>query len=345
MQQQDLERTLQYARELLAIHSPSGCTAAAADYLMEQLQKMGYEPVKTNKGAVQVYLGGKGEGALMLASHVDTLGAMVRSVKANGRLRLAPIGGLNASNTETENVIVHTRDGREFDGTLQVEDASVHVNGKLKETLRSWDNVEVVLDEDVKNAADVAALGIGAGDFVFVEPRTRVTASGYIKSRFLDDKLSASILLGLAAHLKDSGLVPVRPLYLNFTTYEEVGHGGAADLPADLAEFISVDMGCVGDDLGCTERMVSICAMDSRGPSSFETVNGLVDAARRCGAPYALDVYPFYGSDADVALASGAGVRHCVVGPGVYASHGYERSHVEGVKATFDLLREYVDFV
>lgn len=344
MKQQQLDVALEYMRRLLEIPSPSGYTAQVADYLMETLAGMGLAPVKTVKGAVQVNLGGEGAGGLMLASHVDTLGAMVRAVKPTGRLRVAPIGGLNPFNSEAENVAVVTRDGRRFEGTLQLENASVHVNGELNKTLRSWDNVEVVLDEEVKTADAVRALGIGAGDFVCVCPRTTITKTGFIKSRFLDDKLSAAILLAMAHTIRQEGLTPLRPLYLNFTTYEEVGHGGAADLPQGLEEFISVDMGCVGEDLGCDETMVSICALDSNGPSSFETVNGLVAAARRAGAPYAVDVYPHYGSDADVALKSGAGVRHCVMGPGVYASHGYERSHCKGVAATYDLLMEYVRF-
>lgn len=344
MQQKYIEKAIQYAQELLAIPSPSGYTIEASKYLMQTLQQMGYQPIQTKKGAVQVYLGGVGENGVMLASHVDTLGAMVRAIKSSGRLRVSPIGGLNASNTETENVIVRTRQGKTYHGTLQLENASVHVNAKLKDTQRTWDTVEVVLDEMVKNQEQVKKLGIGAGDFVFINPRTTITSSGYIKSRFLDDKLSAAILLAFAYYLKQENLTPKHPLYLNFTTYEEVGHGGAADLPNNIAEFISVDMGCVGDDLGCDEMMVSICAMDSNGPSDYQIVSKMVEVACQNKIAHSVDVYPYYGSDADVALKSGAPIRHCVIGPGVYASHGYERSHIKGVEATLQLLAGYIDF-
>lgn len=344
MKETYIKQAVEYAKELLAIPSPTGYTAEATKYLMKTLQDMGYNPVETTKGAVQVRLGGEGTDGLLLASHVDTLGAMVRAVKSSGRLRVSPIGGLNPSNTETETVWVRTHCGKLYEGTLQLENASVHVNAKLKETVRTWDNVEVVLDEPVKNAQQVKELGIEAGNFVFVEPRTKITQSGYIKSRFLDDKLSAAILLALAKYIKDQNLTPKNPLYLNFTTFEEVGHGGAANLPQDIQEFISVDMGCVGDDLNCDETMVSICAMDSSGPSHYQTVSKLVETAKREQVRYAVDIYPFYGSDADAALRSGAPVRHCVIGPGVYASHGYERSHVQAVEATLQLLAGYVDF-
>ena len=344
MEKKFLDKALQYAQELLSIPSPTGYTAKATEYLLTTLQNMGYSPIKTTKGAVQVLLGGQGEGGLMLASHVDTLGAMVRSIKSTGRLRVSPVGGLNAGNTETETVTIYTRDGKSYEGTLQLENASVHVNGKLKELVRTWDNVEVVLDEEVKNAQQVKELGIGTGDFVFIEPRTKITQSGYIKSRFLDDKLSAAVLLAFAEYVKENNLIPQKPVYLNFTTYEEVGHGGTADLPSNLDEFISVDMGCVGDDLNCDETMVSICAMDSSGPCSYDTVTALVNTAKEHNIRYAVDVYPYYGSDADAALRSGASVRHCVIGPGVYASHGYERSHIKGVEATLQLIANYVPF-
>lgn len=342
MEKEFVEKAVEYAKELLAIPSPSGYTEKATQYLMDTLSGMGYSPVRTKKGAVQVLLGGEGENGLMLASHVDTLGAMVRSVKSNGRLRVTPVGGLDACNVETETVTVYTRSGKAYEGTFQLENASVHVNGKLKETLRTWDNVEVVLDEYVNSVQEVKELGIGTGDYVCVEPRTKVTQSGYIKSRFLDDKLSAAILLALAECVSKQKLHLNRPVYLNFTTFEEVGHGGAADLPINLEEFISVDMGCVGDDLNCDETMVSICAKDSSGPSDYNTVSALIEVAEKYDVRYAVDIYPYYGSDADVALRSGASVRHCVIGPGVYASHGYERSHVKAVEATLSLLLNYI---
>ena len=191
-------------------------------------------------------------------------------------------------------------------------------------------------------AADTRALGIEVGDIVAFEPRTRVTESGYIKSRFLDDKLSVAILLGLAKYIKDENITLPRHTYVHVTVYEEVGHGCSASCPADVTEGISVDMGCVGNGLSCTERTVSICPKDSHGPYSYEVVGKLIDAAKAEGADYAVDIYPFYGSDVEATLTAGADIRHGLIGPGVYASHGYERSHIDGVWNTLKVLKGYL---
>ncbi len=331
------------ALELLAIDSPSGYTRNAAEWVKEAFASLGFDARLTEKGGVIVDLGGKEEtNALLLEAHVDTLGGMVAEVKGNGRLRLTPLGGMRAENGECENVRVHTRGGKVYEGTLQLANASVHVNGKYGDTKRDFDTTEVVLDEDVNSASDTRALGIEVGDIVSFDPRSRVTESGYIKSRFLDDKLSVAILLGFAKLLRDTGRVPTRRVYAHVTVYEEVGHGGSASLPRGVTEAISVDMGCVGQGLGCTERMVSICTKDSGGPYSYEVVGGLIDAAKRAGADYAVDVYPHYGSDVEATLRAGHDIRHGLIGPGVYASHGYERSHVDGVLNTLRLLEGYL---
>lgn len=332
------------AVELLAIDSPTGFTKVAADWVKKEFEALGFSATLTNKGGVLVDLGGAdAENALLLEAHTDTLGGMVAEVKGNGRLRLTNLGGMRAENSETENVRVYTRAGRVIEGTLQLCNASVHVNGAFADTKRSFDTTEVLLDENVKSADDARALGIEVGDIVCFDPRTRVTASGYIKSRFLDDKLSVGILLGFAKYLADNRITLSRRVYVHVTVYEEVGHGGAASVPAGVTEAISVDMGCVGDGLTCTERQVSICAKDSGGPYSYEVVGKLIDAAKATGADYAVDVYPHYGSDVEATLGGGADVRHGLIGSGVYASHGYERSHRDGVKNTLSVLRGYLN--
>lgn len=332
------------AVELLAIDSPTGFTKVAADWVKKEFEALGFSATLTNKGGVLVDLGGTdAENALLLEAHTDTLGGMVAEVKGNGRLRLTNLGGMRAENSETENVRVYTRTGRVIEGTLQLCNASVHVNGAFADTKRSFDTTEVLLDENVKSADDARALGIEVGDIVCFDPRTRVTASGYIKSRFLDDKLSVGILLGFAKYLADNRISLSRRVYVHVTVYEEVGHGGAASVPAGVTEAISVDMGCVGDGLTCTERQVSICAKDSGGPYSYEVVGKLIDAAKATGADYAVDVYPHYGSDVEATLGGGADVRHGLIGSGVYASHGYERSHRDGVKNTLLVLRGYLN--
>lgn len=329
--------------ELLAIPSPTGYTEMAAEWVAKQFKDLGFETVPTTKGGVLADLGGgDSEDALLLEAHADTLGGMVSEIKQNGRLKLTPLGGMNPNNGETENVTVITRDGRQYEGTLQLCNASIHVNGDYSKTERTWDTVEVVPDEDVKTAADTRALGIEVGDIVAFDPRTRRTASGYLKSRFLDDKLSVGIILGLAKYIKDEHVTLKRRVYVHVTVYEEVGHGGSASVPAGVTEAISVDMGCVGDGLGCTERQVSICAKDSGGPYSYPVVGKLIDVAKAENADYAVDVYPHYGSDVEATLRSGCDIKHGLIGAGVYASHGYERSHIDGVYNTLKVLCGYL---
>ena len=330
--------------KLMAIASPSGYTARAAQWVKEAIEALGFESSITTKGGVLVDLGGTDEkDAQLLAAHTDTLGCMVSEIKGNGRLRLTPLGGMNPNNAEAENVRIYTRSGKVYEGTCQLCNASVHVNGDYSSTARKWDTMEIVLDEDVSSAADPRALGMEVGDIVCFDPRTRRTGSGFLKSRFLDDKLSVGILFGFAKYLKDNDITPARRVYCHITVYEEVGHGGSASVPDGVTEAISVDMGCVGSGLQCTEKQVSICAKDSGGPYSYEVVSKLIDAAKKTGASYAVDVYPFYGSDVEATLRSGHDIRHGLIGAGVYASHGYERSHIEGVLNTIRVLRGYLD--
>ena len=332
------------ASALLAVDSPSGFTHMAAAWVKSAFENLGFSAEITRKGGVIVDLGGKEENdGLLLEAHADTLGAMVAEIKGNGCLRMTALGGMRPENAETENVRVYTRSGRVIEGTCQLHNPSIHVNGNYADAKRSWDSMEIVLDEDVTSAADARKLGLEVGDIVCFEPRTRRTASGYLKSRFLDDKLSVGILLGFAKYLKDNAIVPQRRTWVHVTVYEEVGHGGSASVPAGITEAISVDMGCVGDGLQCTEKQVSICAKDSGGPYSYEVVGKLIEAAKKTEADYAVDVYPFYGSDVEATLRSGVDIRHGLIGAGVFASHGYERSHIDGVYNTLKVLCGYLD--
>ena len=320
------------AAGLLAVDSPSCFTTKASQWVKNAFEVLGYSPVITNKGGVLVDLGGEDvNDGLVLSAHTDTLGAMVCEIKSNGRLKLQNLGGMRPENSEGENVRVYTRAGTVIDGTLQLCNASVHVNSNYASAKREWNNMEVVLDEDVYNPEETRKLGIEVGDIVCFDPRTRKTASGYLKSRFLDDKLSVGILLGFAKYLADNKIVPERRVYIHITVFEEVGHGGSASVPAGVTEAIAVDMGCVGDGLACTEKQVSICVKDSGGPYHYDVVTKLINAAKATGADYALDVYPHYGSDVEATLNAGFDLRHGLIGPGVYASHGYERSHMDGV--------------
>ena len=342
-----MENYVNYAVEkttaLLAIDSPTGYTRAAEEFVQKEFEALGFPAVRTNKGGILIDLGGKNaDDALLLEAHADTLGGMVAEIKGSGRLRIVNVGGMNANNAEAENCTVYTRDGRTYTGTFQLQNASIHVNGDYDSTKRTYENMEVVLDEMVSSKEDTLALGILPGDIVCFDPRTTYTKSGYIKSRFLDDKLSVGILLGFAKYVKEEQIALPRKVYQHITVYEEVGHGGAASIPSDVTEVLSVDMGCVGDGLTCREHQVSICAKDSRGPYNYDVVSGLIAAAKRKNLDFAVDIYPHYGSDADVALTAGYDVKHGLIGSGVYASHGYERSHKDGVINTFLLLTEYL---
>ena len=318
------EKYADYAWEqtaaLLAIDSPSGFTRRAAEWVKDAFEALGFPAKITTKGGVLADLGGENaDDGLFLEAHSDTLGAMVAQIKGSGRLRLTAVGGMEPNNAEAENVRIYTRSGKVYDGTCQLCNASVHVNGEYGSTKRSYDTVEVVPDEDVSTAEDTRKLGIEV------------------------DKLSVGILLGFAKYLADNRITLPRRTYVHVTVYEEVGHGGASSVPAGVTEAISVDMGCVGEGLSCTERQVSICAKDSVGPYSYEVVGKLIDAAKKMGADYAVDVYPHYGSDVDVTLRAGFDIRHGLIGAGVYASHGYERSHIDGVYNTLKVICGYLD--
>ena len=330
--------------ELVGIDSPTGFTEKASEYVKKEFEKLGFVSRYTTKGGVLVDLGGEDdENGIILLTHLDTIGAMVSAVKDNGRLAMSPLGGLHAPGLEGENVKVYTRSGKVFSGTIQLPNPSVHVADDFDKAERSWKTLECVLDEDVKTKKEAMESGVNNGDIVALDPKFRITDSGYIKSRFLDDKLSVGIALSLAKYISDNGITPHRKVWLHVTVYEEIGHGGSASVPHGVTEGLSIDMGCVGEGIECTERQVSICAKDSGGPYSYSVVSSLIEAAKREGADYSVDVYPHYGSDVETTLYSGFDIRHGLIGPGVYASHCYERSHRDGVKNTLLVLKGYLN--
>jgi len=328
--------------KLLSIDSPTGYTRKATDHLLAVLGEMGFSPVRTRKGAVLCPLGGEGH-PLVLAAHTDTLGLMVRAIKANGRLAFTRLGGPNFQAIETENVTVITRAGTRHTGVVELKNASAHVNADLNTEKRDDSTLEILLDENVSTREDVEKLGIAVGDIVCLDPRARVTESGFIRSRFLDDKLSAGMLLALAKGVAEGSIQLARKVSLFFSVYEEVGHGASHGLPEDTEDLLVVDMGCVGDELDCTEMQVSICAKDSGGPYDYAMTGELIALCKTNGIDYAVDVYPFYGSDAGTALRAGSDIRHALIGAGVYASHGYERSHIDGVENSLRLIEAYVE--
>lgn len=324
---------------LTRIPSPTGMTRQATDYLLAELARLGFAPERTPKGTVICCLGGSGH-PLAISAHVDTLGAMVRAIKPNGCLRYTQIGGYNDNAIENENVLIHTRGGKTYAGTVQSTHASRHVWGDQTAAPRNDASLEVVVDELTWSKAETEALGICPGDFISFDPRTVVTDSGFVKSRHLDDKASSAVLLTLAREVAEGRATLARQTTLLFTVYEEVGHGASPMYRMDIEDFLAVDMGCVGDDLSCRETQVSICAKDSAGPYDYDFTTELVSRAQRLGLDYAVDVYPRYSSDTATALKAGLDARFALCGQGVYASHGYERTHLKGLMNTLALVTD-----
>lgn len=334
---------IQTAKDILAIDSASGFTDKVTEYVGQLAEEMGYPVRRTNKGNLIVTVEGRDDSsAVGLSSHLDTLGLIVRSITEEGFLMVSPIGSPLLPTLDGEYCRIYTRKGRVYTGTILSLSPAIHVFPDAPDRPRDEKNMAVRIDEPVYNEADVAALGIRPGDYVCYEPKTVFTESGYLKSRFIDDKGCAALLLTLLKYIRDNGLQPETRTHFCFTVHEEVGHGGAT-LPQDLKELLVVDMGCVGDDLSCTEQQVSICAKDSGGPYDYGMTSRLIRLCEENGIGFAVDIYPRYHSDAAALWRAGYDTRAALIGPGVHASHGMERTHITGLMNTFRLLACYLD--
>ncbi|GGG14559.1 M42 family metallopeptidase [Paenibacillus abyssi] len=327
---------------LLKTPSPSGYCMDIMQLIQNEADKLGYSLEITPKGNGIITIQGQhADKVIGLSAHLDTLGAMVRSIKPNGMIRFTPVGGYAMHTVEGEYCLIHTRDGRTYEGTVLSTKPSVHVYPDARDWKREEANMEIRIDEIVKSKEEVEKLGIAVGDFISWEPRTRILTNGWIKSRHLDDKAGIAALFGLLEWMKREGRKPVHTVKLILSTYEEVGHGSSY-IPADITELIAVDMGAIGDDLSATERDVSICAKDSTGPYDYNMTSKLIALAKREKLPHAVDIYPHYGSDASAALLGGSNIRAALIGPGVHASHGMERTHADAIVNTAALLLAYV---
>lgn len=335
-----IDYTLDFAKRLLAVPSPSGYTIEAIAMIKSELQHYPFGYEETKKGNLIITIPGKTTKVLGLSAHVDTLGAMVKSIKGDGQLKFTTVGGPIWPTMDGEYCHIRTKDGKTYTGTFLSESPSSHVYKQASSMERNPDTMYVRLDEVVSSRSDTHQLGIQAGDFIFFDPKTVVTASGFIKSRFLDDKISVACLFGLLAYLRDQSITPIPTLKVILSTYEEVGHG-ASFIP-QVDEMIAVDMGCVGDDLTCTETQVSICAKDSSGPYDFLITSKLQRLAKEHQIDHAVDIYPYYGSDVSAALRGGNDFKGALIGPGVQASHGMERTHIRALKQTIALLLAYI---
>lgn len=333
--------------KLAAIPSPSGHTGKVMAWVAQELEKLGVEYKRTNKGAiVATVTGSNDEKARLLTAHVDTLGAMVKEIKSNGRVKMALIGGFEFNAVEGEHCTIETASGRTITGTILSTKASVHVYGReAGKAERNENNMEVRLDEKVTNKQEVLALGISVGDFVSFDPRVTVTESGFIKSRHIDDKASVAILLGVLKHLRESGTTLPYTTHFFISNNEEIGYGGNSSIPANVVEYLAVDMGAIGDGQTTDEYCVSICAKDSSGPYHYGLRSHLTKLAEANGLNYQVDIYPYYGSDASAALKAGYDIVHGLIGPGVDASHSHERTHQEALENTAKLVMAYLQSV
>ena len=333
---------LEQFENLLRIDSTTGLFREVQDYLIEEIGRLGFPVTVSHKGGLIADLGGE-DNALAVTAHVDDIGLMVRKINPDGTLNVCSVGGLYPFYTVTENVRVHTREGKVFTGAVCRTPSSVHVTEEeLRSSLGDWrTNVCVVLDEPVSTADDTRALGIEAGDMIGLEPRMTVS-NGYIKSRFIDDKACAAVLLAAMKYIRDEGIVLPRRVLAYFSVYEEIGHG-TSWLPEGVKDILAIDIAPTGPDQTSDERKVSIFAKDSRYPYHWELTNELRAAAIQAGVDYVMDVFtPHYGSDGDTSIVAGYDVRHAAIGPGTSNSHGYERTHMDALKNTYGLLMAYL---
>jgi len=339
----DLEYLTDVLRRLLDTPSVTGDTGEAVKVTAEMLETLGYEPRYTNKGAVYVTVAGEDdEKQLLVNAHLDTLGAMVKQILPNGRLAVTNVGGWTFVTYEGENLTVHTRGGVCYTGTLLYEKCSVHCYPDLaRNEPRTEDNMEVRLDEDVCSAEEVQALGIGVGDFISFDPRPVFTPNGYIKSRYLDDKACVAVMLAVLKELAQSGRRPKHTTHFYFANYEELGHG-VSFIPGKTAEILSLDIGTAAPGHTSDEHAVTICAKDSRTTYDFDFRRRLTDLAEANGIDYRVDVHRQYGSDASMAVLRGADANFALIGPGVDATHHYERTHIDALIQTAALLEAYI---
>ena len=333
---------LDYFQKLLAVDSTTGQYEEIQRLLCDLLDELGFGYHVTRKGGVIASLGGEGE-PLCVTAHLDDIGLMVRRVNADGTLNVCAVGGLYPFYCVTENVRVHTRDGKVYTGTVCRTPNSIHVTEEeLRTTLGDFrENVCVVLDEDVHSAAETEALGVTTGDMIALEARFTL-AGDYLKSRFIDDKASAAVLLTAMKALRDGALSLPRKVYAYFAFYEEIGHGTTV-LPEDVCDMLALDIAPTGPDQTSDEKKVSIFAKDSRFPYHWGMTTELRQTAMDVGADFVMDIFtPHYGTDCDPSLLAGYDIRHAAIGPGTANSHGYERTHMAGLENTYKLLTAYL---
>jgi len=341
-----MEAMTKFLIDLLKVPSPTGYHAEAIAFTgkaFDDLNIPNLEVQETRKGALMITWRGKSaERPVGITAHVDTLGFMVKDINSNGSLKLTNLGGISWPGAEFENCTVRTFDNKRYRGTILLTNPSTHVNRDAQTKARNEDTMELRLDARTTSAAETRALGIGVGDFVFVDPRIEEIDTGFIRSRFLDDKAGVAVIYGALIALRDAGLTPSQDVHILITNYEEVGHGGAAGWPANLVELLAIDMGALGTGQTGDEFSCSICAKDAGGPYHWDMVSKLRRLAEAHDIAYKVDLYPYYASDGNAYWRAGGEARVGLIGPGVASSHGYERTHKDALQHSAHLIARYI---
>jgi putative aminopeptidase FrvX len=340
----DLPYLIDCLMELVRTPSPTGFTEDAVGFAERAFRALGVQTERTNKGALVAHVPGRSDDRpRALSGHVDTLGAMVKEIKDDGRLKLTNVGGYMWQTVEGEYCTVHTESGKGVTGTVLAHKTAVHTYGRELANLKhTADDVEVRLDARTTSKKETRELGIEVGDFVSYDPRATLTESGFVKSRHLDDKAGVAVMLAACKVLVDGGLQPAQTTYFYISPYEEVGHGAASGIPVSVKELLVVDMGALGDGQNSDEFTVSICAKDSSGPYDLGMRRRLVGLCQEHEIPFRVDIYPSYGSDGSAALRAGADLVVGLIGPGVDASHAFERTHKDSLLHTTRLAVAYL---
>ncbi|WP_370327864.1 osmoprotectant NAGGN system M42 family peptidase [Euzebya sp.] len=329
---------------LLEMPSPTGRTDEIMRLLGEEVEALGLPTRLTRRGVLHATLGGaRADLKRVVVVHADTIGAMVKAIKPNGRLQVVAVGTWSARFAEGARVQVFTDEpGVSYTGTMLPLKASGHAfNEEVDSQITSWQNIEVRIDERVEDADAVRALGIRVGDFVAVDAQPVITPSGFVCSRHLDDKAGvAAALAGFKAVIEAGVEVPVSASFV-CTIAEEVGLG-ATNLGADVAEALSIDAAVVAPGQHSREDTVNVAMHDMSGPFDYHLTRRMTAMCNHLGIPHTRDLFTYYRSDIAAALEAGAEMRAALIGFGTDATHGWERTHLDGLERIAQLVAGYL---
>ena len=328
--------------EIVNTPSPVGYPIEMNPLLKKYADSFGLPITFDNRSTAYMTMDGQDNSkTVVVGAHADTLGLMVRTIEKDGHLRVRNLGGINFNNIEGESVRILTRDGRSYTGLVCCQSHSTHVFDDARTLERNEKTMMVLLDEKVSSEEDVRALGIRHGDMVAIDPRPQFTASGFLKSRFIDNKGSIACVFAALKYLKDQGLKPRYRTIFAFPYREEIGQGGTY-VPPEASEYVAMDIGLIGPDYDGNEYSVSICAKDNAGTYDYNLTNRLLHYAEKAECDHALDIFYHYSTDANAAMRGGNNVANAAFGMAVYCSHGMERTHISGLKNTVNLLLAYL---